>query len=73
MFSSTPTCIFFFDVEIVRWVKIFFLKEKMANKISILPTHNCCLAMDMISMNIRLKMMEDGYANIKFTSVLFPA
>lgn len=42
-------------------------------EIVITPTYTGCPAMDMIAMNIKLALIENGYANIKITSVLSPA
>jgi ring-1,2-phenylacetyl-CoA epoxidase subunit PaaD len=41
--------------------------------ITITPTYSGCPAMDAISMDIRLKLMEEGNANVKIISVLSPA
>ena len=42
-------------------------------EIVITPTYSGCPAMDMIAMNIRLALIEQGYTNVKITSVLAPA
>ncbi len=39
----------------------------------ITPTYTGCPAMDMITMNIKLALLEHGYKNIKVSSVLSPA
>lgn len=57
------------DLGIVRDVK---LHEGQA-EIIITPTYSGCPAMDAISMDIRLKLIEHGYKNSKITSVLSPA
>lgn len=57
------------DLGIVRDVKI--IDELI--EIIITPTYTGCPAMDMIAMNIRLALIENGYSNIKITSVLSPA
>jgi len=57
------------DLGIVRDVKIVDGQVE----IIITPTYTGCPAMDMISMNIRLALIEKGYSNIKITSVLSPA
>jgi ring-1,2-phenylacetyl-CoA epoxidase subunit PaaD len=41
-------------------------------EIIITPTYTGCPAMDMIAMNIKLALAEQGYQNIKITSVLSP-
>lgn len=57
------------DLGIVREVKI------NGNEIEIVitPTYTGCPAMDMIAMNIKLTLIENGFYNIKITSVLSPA
>ena len=57
------------DLGIIRDVRI---KEDKI-EIVITPTYSGCPAMDMISMNIKLALIEQGYKNIKVTSVLSPA
>ena len=42
-------------------------------EIIITPTYSGCPAMDMISMNIKLALIEEGYKKVKITSVLSPA
>ncbi len=57
------------DLGIVRDVKIVddFVE------VVITPTYTGCPAMDMIAMNIRFALIENGYSNVKITSVLSPA
>ena len=57
------------DLGIVRDVKV----NGDEIEIIITPTYSGCPAMDMISMDIRLKLLEHGYKKIKITSVLSPA
>jgi ring-1,2-phenylacetyl-CoA epoxidase subunit PaaD len=42
-------------------------------EVIITPTYSGCPAMDAISMDIRLKLIEHGYKKVKITSVLSPA
>ena len=42
-------------------------------EIVITPTYSGCPAMDMIAMNIRLALLENGFKNLKITTVLYPA
>ena len=42
-------------------------------EIIITPTYTGCPAMDMITMNIKMALLENGYKKIKVTSVLSPA
>lgn len=42
-------------------------------EIIITPTYTGCPAMDMIAINIKLALIEQGYRHIKITSILSPA
>ncbi|HSN60816.1 MAG TPA: 1,2-phenylacetyl-CoA epoxidase subunit PaaD [Ferruginibacter sp.] len=57
------------DLGIVREVKV----KDIGIEIIITPTYSGCPAMDAISMDIRLKMIEHGYKNVTITSILSPA
>lgn len=57
------------DLGIVRSVK----KENDQIKIIITPTYSGCPALDVISMDIRLKLLEHGYKNVQVTQALSPA
>jgi len=57
------------DLGIVRDVKI----NGEEIEVVITPTYTGCPAMDMIAMNIRLALLENGYTTIKITSILSPA
>jgi ring-1,2-phenylacetyl-CoA epoxidase subunit PaaD len=57
------------DMGIVRNVHI----NDDEVEVIITPTYTGCPAMDMIAMNIRLVLIENGYQKIKVTSVLSPA
>ncbi len=57
------------DLGILRNVKI----ENNVVEVIITPTYTGCPAMDMISMDIKLKLLENGFKNFKITSVLSPA
>ncbi len=57
------------DLGIVRDVKI----NDDGIEIIITPTYTGCPAMDMIAMNIKLALAENGYKNIKLSAVLSPA
>ena len=62
------------DLGIVRDVSITFLNSgaPMVN-LTITPTYSGCPAMDVISMDIRLKLIEKGYRNISIQQQLSPA
>jgi ring-1,2-phenylacetyl-CoA epoxidase subunit PaaD len=57
------------DLGIVRDVKI----DDEVVEVIITPTYTGCPAMDMISMDIKLKLLENGFKKFKITSVLSPA
>lgn len=57
------------DLGIVRGV----LLENGKIKITITPTYSGCPAMDVISMDIRLKLIEKGYRNVSVQQQLSPA
>ncbi len=57
------------DLGIVRDVR---LNEEGAEVI-ITPTYSGCPAMDMITMQIRMELAANGFANAKVTTVLSPA
>jgi ring-1,2-phenylacetyl-CoA epoxidase subunit PaaD len=57
------------DLGMVREVKI----NDDGVEILITPTYSGCPAMDMIAMNIRLVLMENGYSKLNVVSVLSPA
>jgi ring-1,2-phenylacetyl-CoA epoxidase subunit PaaD len=59
------------DLGIVRNVLLSPTSE--AIEIIITPTYSGCPAMDAISMDIKLKMLEHGYKNFKVTQSLSPA
>ena len=62
------------DLGIVRDVKIDSTPLGDGGiEVIITPTYTGCPAMDMIAMNIRLALIENGYHKIKITSVLAPA
>lgn len=58
------------DLGIIRDI---IISTKGETEIIITPTYSGCPAMDAISMDIRLKLLEHGYKKIKITSVLSPA
>jgi ring-1,2-phenylacetyl-CoA epoxidase subunit PaaD len=57
------------DLGIVREVR----SGEEEIEIIITPTYSGCPAMDVIRMNIRMKLLEHGYADLKLTTVLSPA
>ena len=57
------------DLGIVRSVKTTDHKIEIV----ITPTYSGCPAMDVIAMDIRLKLIEKGYRNVSITQQLSPA
>ena len=57
------------DLGIVRDIKI----NADEVEVIITPTYSGCPAMDAISIDIRLKLIEHGYKKLKITSILSPA
>ena len=58
------------DLGIIRKVEI---SSDAATRITITPTYSGCPAMDVISMDIRLKLIEKGYRNVTVQQQLSPA
>lgn len=65
------------DLGIVREVKIESSSIPMSGKpmvcVTITPTYSGCPAMDMISRNIHLALLNNGLENVKIITVLSPA
>ena len=63
------------DLGIVRNVIVSSALEGLGEVVEIIitPTYTGCPAMDMISIDIKLKLLENGFKNFKITSVLSPA
>ncbi len=61
------------DLGIVREVEISRQDNLTIVNITITPTYSGCPAMDVISMDIRLKLIEKGYRNINIRQQLSPA
>lgn len=57
------------DLGIIRDVKI----NDNEIEVVITPTYSGCPAMDVVSMNIRLVLLQYGFRNVKVTTVLSPA
>ena len=57
------------DLGIIRSVQI----DGDQINITITPTYSGCPAMDVISMDIRLKLIEKGYRNVSIVQSLSPA
>jgi ring-1,2-phenylacetyl-CoA epoxidase subunit PaaD len=57
------------DLGIIRDVKI----KDDELEVVITPTYSGCPAMDMIAANIRMVLIENGFAKIKITTILSPA
>jgi ring-1,2-phenylacetyl-CoA epoxidase subunit PaaD len=57
------------DLGIIRDIKL----SGGEVEVIITPTYTGCPAMDMIAMNIKMALVENGYSKVKVTSVLSPA
>lgn len=62
------------DLGIVRAIDV----DKLENKdpkitVTITPTYSGCPAMDVINMNIRMKLLEHGFKNNHINTILSPA
>lgn len=58
------------DLGVLRSIKI---DDEDKIKITLTPTYSGCPAMDVMAMDIRLKLLEHGYKNIEITQSLSPA
>lgn len=65
------------EVPVLTILDLGIVREIKTNddeiEVVITPTYSGCPAMDAISFDIRLKLMEHGYKNVKITSILSPA
>ena len=57
------------DLGIIREVKL----EGGSVEIVLTPTYSGCPAMDMVRMNIRMMLLQNGYTDIRLRTVLSPA
>lgn len=60
------------DLGIIRQVK-HNTGEENSIEVVITPTYSGCPAMDMIAINIRMALLENGFKQIKITTTLSPA
>ena len=62
------------DLGIVRDVRMITLPSgEQGTEVFITPTYSGCPAMDVISMNIKMTLLQNGFKNIKLTQKLSPA
>lgn len=61
------------DLGVVRAVSLHHTGNQLSVTITITPTYSGCPAMDMISMNIRMALLEAGIKDISIVSQLSPA
>ncbi len=65
------------EVPVLSVIDLGIVRDVVFNdsqyEVVITPTYSGCPAMDIISMNIRLKLMEYGYKDVKVKQVLSPA
>ena len=63
------------DLGIVRAIEVKTLPNNSEPQatITITPTYSGCPAMDVIGMNIRMKLLEHGFKNVALKTILSPA
>lgn len=65
------------EIPVLSVIDMGIVRDVIVNndeiEIVITPTYTGCPAMNMIAMNIRLALLENGFQKIKITSVLSPA
>ena len=62
------------DLGIVRDVRLSINdKEELEGAVTITPTYSGCPAMDVISMHIKMALLENGYTGIQIKQQLSPA
>jgi ring-1,2-phenylacetyl-CoA epoxidase subunit PaaD len=65
------------EVPVLTILDLGIVREVTINgdeiQITITPTYTGCPAMDMITINIRLALLEKGYQNVKINAALSPA
>jgi len=65
------------EVPVLSVVDLGIIRDVRADEeeieITLTPTYSGCPAMDVIRMNIRMVLLEQGYKNITLTTVLSPA
>ena len=59
------------DLGIVRNVRYYEDRDEV--EVVVTPTYSGCPAMDVIRMNIRMALLQNGFENIKISTVLSPA
>jgi ring-1,2-phenylacetyl-CoA epoxidase subunit PaaD len=61
------------DLGIIRDVKIKKANDEEEIEVVITPTYTGCPAMDVISMNIRMVLLQHGFKNVVIKTILSPA
>src|SRR6476620_5287860 len=61
------------DLGIIRGVEISGDETNPLVEVLVTPTYSGCPAIDVINMNIRMALLQQGFSNIKLTQVLSPA
>lgn len=61
------------DLGIVRSAASRVVNGQKVAEVTITPTYTGCPAMDMIGMQIRMALLQAGYAGVKIETVLYPA
>lgn len=61
------------DLGIIRGVEISGDETNPLVEVLVTPTYSGCPAIDVINMNIRMALLQQGFSNTKLTQVLSPA
>jgi len=61
------------DTRVAEMDRGIVEEEAPALEIILTPTYSGCPAMDVIRMNIRMVLLQNGYKNVKLTTILSPA
>lgn len=65
------------EVPVLSVIDLGIIRDVLLNddsvKVIITPTYSGCPAMDVISMSIRMVLLEHGFKDVKITTVLSPA
>ncbi len=65
------------EIPVLSIIDLGIIRDVQINnddiEVFITPTYSGCPAMDIISMNIRIALMQNGFKNIKITQQLSPA
>ena len=65
------------EIPVLSIIDLGIIRDVQMNndviEVPITPTYSGCPAMDVISLNIRMSLLQNGFTNIKITQQLSPA